>query len=72
MAKYSASSPWHNTKTRNNQYLDFLSIRPVPNKVTILHILLKFNIHTDQIYLHMIYMAIKIYGGYLLKETWIQ
>jgi len=32
MAKYSASSPWHITKTRNSQFLDFLSIRPVPKE----------------------------------------
>lgn len=32
MAKYSASSPWHTTKIKNSQYLDFLSIRPVPKQ----------------------------------------
>ena len=32
MAKYSSSSPWHKTKIKNSQYLDFLSIRPVPKQ----------------------------------------
>ena len=30
MAKYTEASPWFNTKTANGQYLDLLSIRPVP------------------------------------------
>lgn len=30
MASYISTSPWHNTKTVNGQYLDVLSIRPVP------------------------------------------
>jgi hypothetical protein len=32
MAKYGADTPWHITKTRNSQYLDILSIRPVPKQ----------------------------------------
>jgi hypothetical protein len=30
MATYISSSPWHNTRTNNGQYLDVLNIRPVP------------------------------------------
>jgi len=30
MAKYSANSPWRNTKIKNGQYLDVLTIRPIP------------------------------------------
>ena len=30
MAAYESTSPWHNTTVRNNQYLDFLQIRPIP------------------------------------------
>lgn len=30
MAAYESTSPWHNTTITNNQYLDFLQIRPVP------------------------------------------
>ena len=30
MATYTSNSPWHKTKTVNTQYLDVLSIRPVP------------------------------------------
>lgn len=30
MARYENTSPWGNTKIRNGQYLDILSIRPVP------------------------------------------
>lgn len=30
MATYTSNSPWHKTKTVNNQYLNVLSIRPVP------------------------------------------
>jgi len=30
MAAYELTSPWHNTTIRNNQYLDFLQIRPIP------------------------------------------
>lgn len=30
MARYAPSSPWYNTKEKNGQYLDLLSIRPVP------------------------------------------
>jgi len=32
MAKYSSTSPWNNTKIKNSQYLDILSIRPVPKQ----------------------------------------
>ena len=32
MAKYGADTPWHVTKTKNAQYLDILSIRPVPKQ----------------------------------------
>jgi len=30
MAKYNSNSPWFNTNIVNNQYLDRLSIRPIP------------------------------------------
>jgi hypothetical protein len=30
MANYSSNSPWKSTKVRNGQYLDILSIRPIP------------------------------------------
>ena len=30
MASYEPTSPWHTTTIRNNQYLDFLQIRPIP------------------------------------------
>lgn len=30
MASYISTSPWHNTNTVKGQYLDVLSIRPVP------------------------------------------
>jgi hypothetical protein len=30
MATYSSSSPWYNTRIVNNQYLDLLNIRSVP------------------------------------------
>ena len=30
MATYTNTSPWHNTTIRNNQYLDILTIRPIP------------------------------------------
>lgn len=30
MASYSSTSPWHKTKTIKSQYLDILTIRPVP------------------------------------------
>lgn len=30
MASYGTTSPWRNTEIKNNQYLDFLRIRPVP------------------------------------------
>jgi len=30
MARYDNTSPWNKTKIKNGQYLDVLSIRPVP------------------------------------------
>lgn len=33
MAKYSANSPWKDTKIRSGQYLDVLKIRPIPAEV---------------------------------------
>ena len=30
MASYTSTSPWHKTKTVKGQYLDVLTIRPVP------------------------------------------
>ena len=30
MASYSGTSPWFNTPTKEGQYLDLLSIRPIP------------------------------------------
>ena len=30
MANYKKSSPWSSTTTVNNQYMDILTIRPVP------------------------------------------
>jgi len=30
MARYEGTSPWSSTPIRNNQYLDVLTIRPVP------------------------------------------
>jgi|TARA_R110000823_G_scaffold308947_1_gene432817 hypothetical protein len=30
MANYSGTSPWFNTPTQEDQYLDILSIRPIP------------------------------------------
>ena len=30
MASYTSTSPWYKTKTVNGQYLDVLTIRPVP------------------------------------------
>jgi len=30
MAVYTAASPWHNTPTINDEYLDLLNIRPIP------------------------------------------
>lgn len=30
MAQYTVTSPWHKTVIRNNEYLDLLTIRPVP------------------------------------------
>ena len=32
MASYGAASPWGKTKVRNNQYLDVLTIRPIPKR----------------------------------------
>ena len=32
MANYKKNSPWANTKTVSNQYLDILQIRPVPEE----------------------------------------
>ena len=32
MANYQKTSPWSNTSTVNNQYLDVLTIRPVPEE----------------------------------------
>jgi hypothetical protein len=30
MANYTGTSPWFNTNTQEDQYLDILSIRPIP------------------------------------------
>ena len=32
MASYGSQSPWAKTKIKNNQYLDVLTIRPVPKQ----------------------------------------